>query len=125
MTNYIIRRLLEAIPLLFVISVLVFALIQVSPNNPLSAMQNNPNISPQDLLRLEQEYGLNDPLPLKYGKWLGLLLRGNWGESFVTHRPVLTEIGERLPNTLILSGLAFLFALVIAIPIGMISAVRQ
>ncbi len=70
MTRYIIRRLLQAIPLLFVISVLVFALIQVMPNNPLAAMQNNPNISPEDLLRLEQEYGLRDPLPVKYWKWL-------------------------------------------------------
>lgn len=125
MTRYIIRRLLQAIPLLFVISVIVFALIQVSPNNPLSAMQNNPNISPEDLLRLENEYGLHDPLPLKYSKWLGQTVTGNWGDSFVTHRPVLTEISERLPNTLYLSGLAFVFALVIAIPIGMISAVRQ
>ncbi len=125
MTNYIIRRLLEAIPLLFVISVIVFAMIQVMPNNPLSALQNNPNITPEDLLRLENEYGLHDPLPVKYTKWLGQTLTGNWGESFVTHRPVFTEISERFPNTLILSGLAFLLALAVAIPIGMISAVRQ
>ncbi|MCL4487192.1 MAG: ABC transporter permease [Chloroflexi bacterium] len=125
MTRYIIRRLLESIPLLFVISVIVFALIQIMPNNPLSELQNNPNISPADLLRLENEYGLNDPVPLKYTKWLGQTLTGNWGDSFVTHRPVLTEISERFPNTLILSGLAFLVALVVAIPVGMISAVRQ
>ncbi len=125
MTRYIIRRLLESIPLLFVISVIVFALIQIMPNNPLSELQNNPNISPADLLRLENEYGLNDPVPLKYTKWLGQTLTGNWGDSFVTHRPVLTEISERFPNTLVLSGLAFLVALVVAIPVGMISAVRQ
>ncbi|MBI4790412.1 MAG: ABC transporter permease [Chloroflexi bacterium] len=125
MTRYIIRRLLQAIPLLFVISVLVFALIQIAPNNPLSAMQNNPNISQEDLLRLEEEYGLRDPLPVKYGKWLSQILRANWGDSFVTHRPVLTEIGERLPNTLYLSGIAFLLALIISIPIGIVSAVRQ
>lgn len=125
MTRYVIRRLIQAIPLLFLISIIVFALIQIAPNNPLAAMQNNPNITPEDLLRLEQEYGLNDPLPVKYGKWLGQTLQGNWGDSFITHRPVLTEIGERLPNTLYLSGIAFLLALVIAIPIGMISAVRQ
>ncbi len=125
MTRYIIRRLLQAIPLLFVISVLVFALIQVMPNNPLAAMQNNPNISPEDLLRLEQEYGLRDPLPVKYWKWLSHTLVGDWGESMITHRPVLTEIGERLPNTLLLSGIAFIVALLISIPFGMISAVRQ
>ena len=125
MTRYIIRRLLQAIPLLLVISVIVFALIQIAPNNPLSAYQNNPNISPEDLLRLEQEYGLRDPLAVKYAKWLGLTLRGNWGESFVTHRPVLTEIAERLPNTLILGSLAFVLALLIAIPFGVISATQQ
>lgn len=125
MTRYIIRRLLQAIPLLFVISVLVFALIQIMPNNPLAAMQNNPNISPEDLLRLEQEYGLRDPLPMKYWKWLSHTLRGDWGESMITHRPVLQEIADRFPNTLLLSGLAFVVALLISIPIGMISAVRQ
>ncbi len=125
MTRYIIRRLLQAIPLLFVTSIVIFGLIQVSPNNPLSAYQNNPNISPADLRRLEEEYGLNDPAPVKYAKWLGQIVRGNWGESMVTHRPVLTEIGDRLPNTLYLSGIAFFLALFIAIPIGMISAIRQ
>ena len=125
MSGYIIRRLLQSIPLLFVISVLVFVLIQVMPNNPLAAMQNNPNITPEDLLRLEQEYGFRDPIHLKYWKWLSRTLRGDWGESFVTHRPVLTEIGERFPNTLYLSGIAFILALAISIPIGMISAVRQ
>jgi len=125
MTRYIIRRLVQSIPVLFIVSVLVFTLIQISPNNPLSAMQNNPNITPEDLLRLEREYGLNDPIPVKYVKWLSQTLQGNWGDSFVTHRPVLTEIGDRLPNTLYLSLIAFALALVIAIPIGMISAVRQ
>src|SRR5512136_3014524 len=125
MTRYIIRRLLQAIPLLFVISVLVFVMIQVSPNNPLAALQNNPNISQEDLLRLEQEYGLRDPLPVKYLRWLGNVLRGDWGESMITHRPVLVEITERLPNTLLLSGIAFAVALLIAIPVGMLSALRQ
>ncbi len=125
MTRYIARRLLQAIPVLFIISIIVFGLIQVAPNNPLSAFQNNPNITPEDLLRLEEEYGLNDPVHIKYFKWLSQMLQGNWGDSFVTHRPVLTEIGERLPNTLYLSAVAFLLALIIAIPIGMISAIRQ
>lgn len=125
MTNYIIRRLIQAVPLLLVISIIIFALIQIAPNNPLSAYQNNPNISPEDLLRLENEYGLNDPLPLKYSKWLGQMLSGNFGESFVTHRPVLTEISERLPNSLYLLAIAFVLTLIIAIPVGIISATRQ
>jgi len=125
MTRYIIRRVLQAIPLLFIISIFVFAAIQILPNNPLSALLDNPNISPQDLQRLENEYGLNDPLPVKYVKWLNQIAQGNWGDSFITHRPVLTEISERLPNTLLLSAIAFALALLIAIPIGVISATRQ
>ena len=125
MTSYIIRRLIQAVPVLFIISIVVFALIQIAPNNPLTAMMNNPNISQEDILRLEEEYGFHDPLPVKYWKWLSQTLQGNWGESFVTHRPVLTEIGERLPNTIQLSAIAFILALVIAIPFGVISAVRQ
>jgi peptide/nickel transport system permease protein len=125
MTRYIIRRLIQAVPVLLIVSIIVFVLIQIAPNNPLAAYQNNPNITPEDLLRLEKEYGFNDPIHIKYAKWLSLMLRGNWGESFVTHRPVMTEIAERLPNTLYLSGIAFVLSLVIAIPIGMISALRQ
>jgi peptide/nickel transport system permease protein len=125
MTRYIIRRIIEAVPVLFIISIIVFSLIQVAPNNPLSAYQNNPSITAEDLARLEEEYGFKDPLHIKYVKWMSQTLRGNWGESFITHRPVLTEIGERFPNTLNLSLIAFTLALIIAIPIGLISAVRQ
>jgi peptide/nickel transport system permease protein len=125
MSNYIIRRLIQAVPLLLIISVMVFAMIQVAPNNPLSVLQNNPNITPEDLQRLENELGLNDPLPSKYWKWLSRTLRGDWGESFVTHRPVLTEIGERLPNTLYLSLISFALALAVSVPLGVASAVRQ
>jgi peptide/nickel transport system permease protein len=125
MTRYIIRRIIEAVPVLFVISIIVFSLIQVAPNNPLAAYQNNPSITAEDLARLEEEYGFKDPLHIKYVKWVSQTLRGNWGESFITHRPVLTEIGERLPNTLNLSLIAFTLALIVSIPIGMISAVRQ
>ncbi len=125
MTAYIIRRLLQAIPVLFVVSVLVFALIQVAPNNPLAIYQNNPDISPEDLERLAEQYGLNDPLPVKYLKWLSQTLRGDWGESLTTHRPVFDEIAERLPNTLNLSIIAFVISLIVSIPIGVVSAVRQ
>jgi peptide/nickel transport system permease protein len=125
MTQYILRRLLQALPVLFVVSIIVFTMIQIAPNNPLSAYLDNPNISHEDLMRLQEQYGFNDPLPVKYVKWLTQTLQGNWGDSFVTHRPVMKEIGDRFPNTLYLSGIAFLLALIIAIPIGMISALRQ
>lgn len=116
---------MEAIPVLLAVSVLVFSLIQVAPNNPLAAYLNNPDISPEDLQRLADQYGLNDPLPVKYAKWLNQVFHGDWGESLLTHRPVTEEIAERLPNTLYLSITAFLFALTLSIPIGVVSAVRQ
>ena len=125
MTRYIIRRLLQAIPLLLLISIAVFALMQAIPGGPLAAYENNPNISPEDLVRLQEELGLNVPKWQQYLNWIGAVLQGDWGTSLVTQRPALVEIGERLPNTLYLSVIAFLAALAISIPIGIISAVRQ
>lgn len=125
MTRYIIRRLLQAIPLLLLISIAVFALMQAIPGGPLAAYENNPNISPEDLVRLQEELGLNVPKWQQYLNWIGAVLQGDWGTSLVTQRPALVEIGERLPNTLYLSVIAFVLALAISIPIGIISAVRQ
>ena len=125
MTGYILRRILQAIPLLLLISIAVFALMQAIPGGPLAAYENNPNISPADLARLQEELGLNVPKWQQYLNWLGAILQGDWGTSLVTQRPALVEIGERLPNTLYLSVIAFLLALLIALPIGILSAVRQ
>ena len=125
MTRYIVRRLLQFIPLLFLISLLFFALLQVLPGGPLAAYENNPNVTSQDLARLEQQLGLNDPLPVKYVKWLGNVLRGDWGHSIYTQRPALQEIADRLPSTIYLMGTAFVVSLLIAIPIGLISALKQ
>jgi peptide/nickel transport system permease protein len=107
------------------ISIAVFALMQAIPGGPLAAYENNPNISPDDLARLQEELGLNVPKWQQYLNWLGAILQGDWGTSLVTQRPALVEIGERLPNTLYLSVIAFLLALLIALPIGILSAVRQ
>ncbi len=125
MTRYIIRRLLQFIPLLFLISVLLFTLLQIIPGGPTAAYANNPEITSEDLARLEQRLGVNAPLPVQYGKWLGNVLRGDWGYSTVTQRPVLREIADRLPNTIYLMGIAFVVALLIAIPMGLIAALRQ
>jgi peptide/nickel transport system permease protein len=78
-----------------------------------------------DLRALEERFGLNDPIPVRYVKWLTTLLRGDLGYSLVTHQPVALMIGDRLPNTLYLMGVAFLVTLLIALPIGIVSALRQ
>jgi peptide/nickel transport system permease protein len=125
MTPYIIRRVIQALPLLVVISFTVFILMNLIPGGPLAAYQNNPNISTEDLERLKQEMGLDAPIHVRYWKWLTSVASGDWGISQITRRPALTEITEKLPNTLYLSLVAFFLALSISIPIGIISATRQ
>jgi peptide/nickel transport system permease protein len=125
MTRYIIRRILQALPLLLVISFVVFTLMNLIPGGPLAAYENNPNISPEDLERLKKELGLDAPIHERYLTWLSAVVRGDWGISQITRRPALVEITEKLPNTLYLSLIAFFFALIISLPIGIISATRQ
>lgn len=119
------RRVLESIPLLVLISLLVYALLQASPGSPLSQLERDPTIRAADIERLKEERGLNDPWLVQYGRWATAALRGDFGLSLQTNRPVLTEITERLPNTVRLVGTAFLLTLLIAIPVGVFSAVRQ
>ncbi|MBM3129417.1 MAG: ABC transporter permease [Chloroflexi bacterium] len=125
MTNYIIRRIIQAIPLLLVISLTVFVLMNLIPGGPLAAYENNPNISAEDLMRLKKELGLDAPIHERYVNWLFAVIRGDWGISEVTRRPALIEISEKIPNTLYLSFTAFILALLISIPIGVFSAIRQ
>lgn len=125
MTRYLIRRIVQAIPLLLLISFTVFMLMQLIPGGPLAAYQNNPDISPEDLARLKEEMGLNVPKHLQYINWLKNVLKGDLGTSEITRRPAIKEIGDKLPNTIYLSMTSFLIALLIAIPIGVVSAIRQ
>lgn len=123
--TFILRRLLSAIPVLFIITFATFALMQLLPGGPLAAYENNPEISQKDIERLRHEMGLDRPIPVQYWAWLKNFVRGDWGYSFTTKRPVLVEIWDRLPNTLLLTGISLLVALIIAIPAGIISATRQ
>ncbi len=125
MTRYIIRRLIQMIPLLWVISVVAFVLLQLTPGDPAAALEDNPSITAEDRARFEEMMGLNDPIHIKYLKWSRNIIRGNWGISIATKRPVLEEIGSRLGNTLQLMLVAQITTLLFAIPIGIISAVRQ
>jgi peptide/nickel transport system permease protein len=125
MTRYIIRRIIQAIPLLLLISFTVFMLMQLIPGGPLAAYQNNPDITPEDLARLKEELGLNVPKHIQYVNWLKNVVRGDLGISEVTRRPAVREIADKLPNTIYLSMTSFIMALAIAIPIGIISAIRQ
>jgi peptide/nickel transport system permease protein len=123
--TFILRRLLSVVPVLLIITFATFFLMQLLPGGPLAAYENNPEISQKDIERLRHEMGLDRPVHVQYWSWLKNFARGDWGYSFTTKRPVLSEIWDRLPNTLYLTGISLLVALIIAIPAGIISATRQ
>ena len=124
MGRYVIRRILQAIPLLFLVSLFMFILIHLLPGGPEQVIFN-PHLSPLGRAALRARFGLDDPVPIQYLKWLGNALTGNFGFSFGTNLPVSQVIAERFPKTLELFSLALLLALVIAILLGVISAMRQ
>jgi len=124
MGRYIIRRILQAIPLLLLISIAMFLLLHALPGGP-EAVLFNPHLSAAGRAALRARFGLDDPLPIQYIKWLGRSLTGDFGSSFSTNEPVLTVIGRRFPATLELFSVALVLALVLAIVIGVISALRQ
>lgn len=125
MGRYIVRRLVQSLPLLFAISVVSFAVLKFTPGGPLAAYEGNPDFTEADRLRLEKAFGLDQPLPVQYVNWIGSFLRLDWGYSFANHQPVLSLVGERLPNTLYLMGTVFLVVLLVAIPIGVFTATKQ
>ncbi len=122
MATYALRRILQTIPILFVISILLFLMVRAAPGGPLTAARRNPNISKEQIEAIEEKLGLNDPLPVQYGRWLGGMLSGGMGDSIKFRRPVSEMIGERIPNTLTLVGASFFVTLLFAIPIGIFSA---
>ena len=122
MATYALRRILQTIPILFIISVLLFLMVRAAPGGPLTAARRNPNISKEQIEVIEEKLGLNDPLPVQYGRWLGGMLSGDMGDSIKFRRPVSEMIGERIPNTLTLVGASFFVTLLLAIPIGILSA---
>src|SRR5262249_44587406 len=116
MTRYITVRLGQSVVLLFIVSVVTFALIHSAPGGP--AILLNPELTKADAERIVQEMGLNDPLPVQYGRWIGNVFQGNLGNSYSQLRPVSQLIVERLPNSLLLTAAGLLIALLLAIPAG-------
>src|SRR6476646_2066222 len=102
--RFLARRLLQAIPLLFVISGLVFLLIHAAPGGPLAIYLANPNVRPEDIERLRRALGLDRPIWQQYWSWLWAFVRGDWGYSLSDGRPVAARILERVPATLELVG---------------------
>lgn len=121
---YIVRRLLGAIPLLLGISIILFLLIHLPPGGPADIYAGSPTVNEADLAQMQENLGLNDPLPVQYAKWLRGMLTGNWGNSYKDGRPVTQAIMERLPATLELMGASLLIAIVLAVPIGLYTSTR-
>lgn len=126
MTQYLIRRLIQSIPLLLVISLLTFAIIEIAPGEA-TQMYINPErgADAEYIAQVRASLGLDQPVHVRYVSWLGKTLSGDMGFSLRTRRPVTLEVGERLPNTLLLSGSALLLSFMIAVPIGVISAIKR
>src|ERR671935_761662 len=124
MYQYLLRRLLIAVPTVLGISVVLFSILALAPGDPFEELALNPDIPPEVRLHLRQQFGLDDPLPLRYLRWLTAMLRGEWGYSFASRVNVSVLIWQRLPTTLFVLGTAYGLALCIALPVGVISAVR-
>lgn len=125
MLNYFLRRVLLAVPTLLAISAIIFAILALAPGDPLSQLALNPGIPESTRQLIRTQFGLDDPWPVRYWKWLTSLLRGDWGFSFSSRSPVIDIVMQRLPQTLQVVGFAYLLAVVLAIPIGILAAVRQ
>jgi len=129
MQKYIVRRLLEVIPILLFISIVIFIILNAMPGDALLQMRmENPRSfanDPEALDRLRAHYGLDQPVYVRYGVWLGKMLQGDMGYSSTYRVPVLNLLRSRIPNTLILTVTAWLIGLVVALPIGIYSAIKK
>ncbi|MCJ7661858.1 MAG: ABC transporter permease [Anaerolineales bacterium] len=147
MAQYIIRRLLQAIPMLLLLSVLLFALVNLAPGGPLASQSRSRRRSAEKEASLKRQFGLDKPLPVQYFIWLvgndwmqvdsdgdgekdsyGTrkgILRGDFGFSFRNREPVLDEIFDRLPNTIYLMTITLIVVAIVAIPVGILSAIKQ
>jgi peptide/nickel transport system permease protein len=123
MRTYVLRRVCIALPSLFLASIIVFALPRLIPGDVVQLMLEEKAYG-KDLEELRAKLGLNRPMPIQYVDWLGKIARGDLGESLWTRRPVVGELGRRLPVTLTLGGMAIVVAVLIGIPIGVVSAMR-
>src|SRR5438093_4141066 len=124
MSQYVLRRLLIAVPSLLGISLVLFMLLALAPGDPFTELATNPNVPPEVAAALRAKFGLDDPIYLRYLHWLVAMLHGDWGFSFVSRINVDTLILQRLPATLFVIGSSQILALLIALPVGVYSAVR-
>src|SRR6267142_3277721 len=124
MGRYLVRRLLIAIPSLIGISLVLFTVLALAPGDPFEELATNPNIPAAVRASLRIKFGLDDPIAIRYLRWLTAMLHGDWGFSFVSRVDVDVLILQRLPATLFVIGSSQVLALMIALPVGVYSAMR-
>ena len=124
MGTYLLRRLLIALPSLLGISVLLFVLLALAPGDPFSELATNTNIPPEVRMALRAKFGIDDPVFVRYVRWITAMFHGDWGFSFVSRIDVDQLILQRLPVTLFVIGTAQVLALMIALPVGTYAAMR-
>ncbi len=124
MSKYFVRRLLISIPALLGISLVLFTVLALAPGDPFEELATNPNVPPEVRMNLRTQFGLDDPIPVRYLRWVTAMVKGDWGFSFTSRVNVSTLIMQRLPTTLFVLGTAQLLGLLVALPIGIYSAVR-
>jgi peptide/nickel transport system permease protein len=124
MSRYVIRRVSIAVPALLGISLVLFTILALAPGDPFEELVTNPNVPPEVTARLRAQLGLDDPVLVRYVRWLAAMVRGEWGFSFTSRMDVDQLILQRLPTTLWVLGGAQLLGILVAVPIGTLSAMR-
>jgi peptide/nickel transport system permease protein len=124
MSQYILRRLLIAIPSLLGISLALFTVLALAPGDPFGELATNPNVPPEVAAELRRKFGMDDPVLVRYWSWFTAMLQGSWGFSFVSRMDVDQLILQRLPTTLVVIGSSQLLALAIALPVGIYAATK-
>jgi peptide/nickel transport system permease protein len=122
-TAFLLRRLAHALTVIFVVCTATFALVHLAPGGP--AVLADPKLSLEERTAIEQRFGLDRPVPVQYGLWLARVARGDLGNSFLYEVPNRRAVSERLPNTALLAGTALLLSVLLAVPLGLCSAVRR
>lgn len=125
MNRSLINRILTAISTLIAISIVVFLILALAPGNPMGEFATNPSITPEVRENIRKSLGLDQPIPIRYLKWVWAFIQGDLGYSFTSRSPVLELILQRLPTTLWIMGSAYILAVLIAIPLGIISALKR
>ncbi len=124
MSKYLLRRILISILALLGISLVLFTVLALAPGDPFEELATNPNVPAEVRANLRTQFGLDDPVAVRYVHWVKSMLKGDWGFSFVSRVNVSTLIMQRLPTTLFVLGTAQLLGLLVALPVGVLSAVR-